>query len=109
MYAAGVLGQRKTIDAVPELEKLLNDEEVAERQNHPVSFTAAMALYNIGTDNAYKAITSYFIEQLSNTKLLAPGFGNRRMCDSAAEVLEQIGSPIAVEAVKHWHQEQEKY
>ena len=70
-----------------------------EDKNPDICKTAIRALGQIGGNSALPSL----IEQLSNTKgKFLFGLAGERICDVAAETLEKIGTPEALEAIEKW-------
>jgi HEAT repeat protein len=90
-HATYFLGELRAASAVPDLLKMLNDEDEDLREY------AATALGKIGDPTAVPAL----IHLLSDIITTYPS-PERLVCQSAVDALEQIGTPAAVQAMQAW-------
>ena len=114
--AAQILGEQLNRRAVPHLIRALDDDSGEVRR------AAAWALGHIGDARAVKALTRALRDAddreswVVTAEFLDPEFDQsglfrveKRVCDVAAEALENIGTPQALEAVVAWRNGYEVY
>jgi HEAT repeat protein len=69
-----------------------------------VHFHAARLIEHMGTTDAYKIVTSWWMDKLADQGTYIKQ-ANKRVCDAAAEALERIGTPEALAALERWKEE----